>query len=1314
MRTNDVAYFLFSDPIKLERYDIVAGTWLEPITFDALLGTPSAVAADDSYLFVAFGQAVYRFNLDGTGQLHLYNTSSAVKELFANGPNLLINFSSGSTGRLATLEKATGLLIDVGSYIYDSLNGASYAPDLGKVFGRNSGISPSDIIYVTVGSDGILGASAIDSPYHGTYPNATGTFLFPGNGRVVDTAGIVYNTSDLSYSNSLAGAVNDLDFYGDLPIVLRGGTLIAFSNTLLETGSYTPLDHTPAKIYLDNDTILSFYFEATRGVAVSPIDVALLSPDVPGDPVDPYGLEFNVNSVALGNDEIIYMLSKSQLSIFRWSVASRSYLETIPLAAAPSYMAYSPTTNRIYLAYASGEITQIKLDESVAEQPFVNLPGGPIGLSTAREFVFSATSAGSWATHYTFHPDGTQISAVGTNYASDEYVWSGANQKMYFFRDGTSPNDILWEDVGLDGTIGTKLDSPYHNSEGFVHPINVAPDGSQVVLGSGRIFDPITLVHTNSLPNAVQDAAWISSTLYTMQDIGVDIQVQRWGPTYGLEAAALTPGEAIQLYAVDEGLLAIINFYGLPRFILYDADFNVLFESETMFGLEAFNDSPTWLGTTTALTSSLAFGAGNLHYAWQFGDGASQAGSDLSHLYSSLGEYEAVLSVSNEAETISTTTAVSIIDYPIAGLTASNNGPTQETKTTRLTALTAQGTNVSYLWDLGDGNAAAGAVVNHVYPAVGSYTATVTATNSTNMQVATTKIHITELVTPLLAVAPESLAFTVHVGNESPETQFLNITNSGTGTLIWQLSEGLSWLSLGQTSGTAPDSVAVSAKWNGQPVGTYTGQMVVSSNTAVNSPQLVDVTLHVLPKMLIDLTAESGYTAVELNWDVLPDPDLAGYAIFRTVQGTDNWVEIATTSATHFFDSNGLVPGQSYCYFVTAFDHEDYQLAASSVRCVVFGGTSLWVPDVMAAPGGTAVVPVNIGNAQGLKIAAADIWLEYDSAVLTFQSVAATPLTSGYVWSFEDEAVSGSIRRVKIGTFSLTPRALYGSGSLFWLKFQVVGAAAATSELDLKEFVNGVGGSAVYTPDDLMTPISLVLTDGSLTVDAGYALGDLNGNGVVETVDAYMALRIAIKKLTPTETQLNAGDVNGNGRIDVADATMIFYYAVHGEWPLLHGQASRPAAAAATVNLALSEVTADAGETVSIQLSGENLTDWAGGQFAIVYDPSVVASIDAVNGVDLAENFLVEFNDDGAGLVQIALMSNTAVSGSGDILTIEMTLQNDLPTGQSSQLIFGAVELNDLVGRDFATSALQIEIVTSGSVINVGGYTVYLPMVIRP
>ena len=71
-----------------------------------------------------------------------------------------------------------------------------------------------------------------------------------------------------------------------------------------------------------------------------------------------------------------------------------------------------------------------------------------------------------------------------------------------------------------------------------------------------------------------------------------------------------------------------------------------------------------------------------------------------------------------------------ITQEPISGLHAINDSPTVLGLTTILTATVISGTNIIYDWDLGDGFTTAGPVISHIYPGLGSFTATVTATNS--------------------------------------------------------------------------------------------------------------------------------------------------------------------------------------------------------------------------------------------------------------------------------------------------------------------------------------------------------------------------------------------------------------------------------------------------------------------------------------------------------------------------------------------------------------------------------------------------------
>jgi len=306
-----------------------------------------------------------------------------------------------------------------------------------------------------------------------------------------------------------------------------------------------------------------------------------------GVAIDPAGLAYTPDSSFVDKDGILNLFSKSNQSIFRWDTFKQEYTDTIPLTGVPDYVAYSSENHTIYLAYVSGLIREINLnDSSFAEIDFASLPSKPRGLSTAGSYVFAEDPSGAWVSHYIFASDGSLIEAVDWNYYSKEYVWSDANQKMYFFRDDTTPNDLLWEEINADGitysalpsgAIGTKKDSPLHTSSGFTHPIRIAPDGSIVVLGSGKIHDATTLARlTFALTNSVSDIAWIGDDIYTTRTVCGATQVQQWlHPAFDAGVSRSGPGTANRLIALDgEKLLSIsIDDNGEPLFRVLNADF---------------------------------------------------------------------------------------------------------------------------------------------------------------------------------------------------------------------------------------------------------------------------------------------------------------------------------------------------------------------------------------------------------------------------------------------------------------------------------------------------------------------------------------------------------------------------------------------------------------------------------------------------------------------------------------------------------------------------------------------------------------------
>jgi len=166
-------------------------------------------------------------------------------------------------------------------------------------------------------------------------------------------------------------------------------------------------------------------------------------------------------------------------------------------------------------------------------------------------------------------------------------------------------------------------------------------------------------------------------------------------------------------------------------------------------GLAVVNDSPTPLGDPTTLTATLAAGSGTV-YTWAFGDGATGSGATVQHVYPDMGTYTAIVTASNSLNSLTAATSVTITaGTPVSGLLAFNDSPTPLGNVTTLSATVESGSGVTYTWAFGDGAAFfpqdwpdSGKVVTHTYPAVGTYTATVTATNRAGQITAATTVVV--------------------------------------------------------------------------------------------------------------------------------------------------------------------------------------------------------------------------------------------------------------------------------------------------------------------------------------------------------------------------------------------------------------------------------------------------------------------------------------------------------------------------------------------------------------------------------------------
>ncbi|MEJ2417444.1 MAG: hypothetical protein P8Y45_11035 [Exilibacterium sp.] len=516
---DDIVYFIEVESTQLKRYSLSQEIYLSPIELDA---APKGFHVDDSALFVSYGTSIQKMDLDGNNAVDFRTTSKSVDDIESMGNILYL----ASRNYIQSVDIDTGEFIDEIDLWYSSAK-ITTSTEQSAIFLRSSGISPSDIYRLDVDASGSLNGS-FESPYHGDYPGGSVCYMFPGN-RVADNSGTIYNAVDLTYSNSLGGGFADLKFWNELPIVLRGQSLYSYNKAIVETGSYELGLTSPKKIAIYNDKVFAFpnTLDTIEIVAINELDPANASA-----PIDPSGLAYTPDATALDdNGDTLYLLSRSHLNIFRWSVSQERYLDSISLAAAPQKMAYSAEQERIYLIYAKGVINYVDLETGL-ESEFAQVPTRVDASVAAGDYLVVSGSQ----TFRTYDRDGLEKYSRDLQYPTSAFAWSDVLSRIYYIS-GYSPADLHYQSLDqASGELGPDRDSPYHNSIGWSYPIRVSETGSFIALRTGRVVDAETMTEQAYLGDTIyyQDLTWLHGNVFTLRgiDSNTGSLIERWRPDY--------------------------------------------------------------------------------------------------------------------------------------------------------------------------------------------------------------------------------------------------------------------------------------------------------------------------------------------------------------------------------------------------------------------------------------------------------------------------------------------------------------------------------------------------------------------------------------------------------------------------------------------------------------------------------------------------------------------------------------------------------------------------------------------------------------
>lgn len=233
------------------------------------------------------------------------------------------------------------------------------------------------------------------------------------------------------------------------------------------------------------------------------------------------------------------------------------------------------------------------------------------------------------------------------------------------------------------------------------------------------------------------------------------------------------------------------------------------------------------------------------------------------------------------------TTALTLLDRPISGLTASSSNPTDLSAVTFFTATITGGSQVSYTWSFGDGTTGNGATPSHTYADIGLYTAVVTATNPRGVMTATTQVQVLAVpITGLLAVNNGPLLL-------GETTRFTATITAGSHvTYTWAFGDGM--LGAGamptHTYGASGFYTAIVTATNAR------GVMTATTEVQIDAPPTATPTSTPTPTETATATATPTATATET---ATPTPtDTATPTETPTPTATETATATATATPT--------------------------------------------------------------------------------------------------------------------------------------------------------------------------------------------------------------------------------------------------------------------------------------------------------------------------------------------------------------------------------------------------------------------------------
>lgn len=289
-----------------------------------------------------------------------------------------------------------------------------------------------------------------------------------------------------------------------------------------------------------------------------------------------------------------------------------------------------------------------------------------------------------------------------------------------------------------DGTTSSALNPSHTYTTPGVYTVTLTVDGpenSHSITKTNYITltdTPITEVEIEQETPGGSEQPVIGETIYFSASAGGSNVQYLWDFGDEVGVAATASGQYVQhsYDAAGDYTVTLTARNGADEEV---TTMVVSVQEEPVSALALHGPVTATVGTSVSFSATVGTGQ-NVSYAWAFGDGATASGEVVSHTYAITGTFTVSVTAGNATNEQAATQQITIEEA------VSGEEPVNEPEIHAPSAAfvngsivfsgTASGDNVLYTWDFGDGETATGEMVSHRYAAPGSYTVTLTASNS--------------------------------------------------------------------------------------------------------------------------------------------------------------------------------------------------------------------------------------------------------------------------------------------------------------------------------------------------------------------------------------------------------------------------------------------------------------------------------------------------------------------------------------------------------------------------------------------------------